>query len=58
MCGYVKVMDNHALNGAKICKSAAKTVLSSFHHINVHYTYMLSHTYEENDEDANFEMDV
>ncbi len=44
MCGYVKVMDNDALDGAKICKSAAKTVLSLFHHINVHYTYTLLHT--------------
>ncbi len=34
MCGYVKVMDNDALDGAKICKLAAKTVLLLFHHIN------------------------
>jgi hypothetical protein len=52
MCGYVKVMDDDALDGAEICKSAAKTVLLLFHHINVHYTYTLSHRDEENDEDA------
>ncbi len=57
-CGYVKVMDNNALDGAKICKLAAKAVLLFFHHINVHYSYMLSHTDEENDEDVNVEMDV
>ncbi len=33
MCGYVKVMDEDALDGAEICESADKTVLSSFHHI-------------------------
>ncbi len=57
MCGYVKVMDDDALDGAKICESAAKRLLSSFHHIDVHYTYTLSHTGEENG-DANIEMDV
>jgi hypothetical protein len=57
MCRYVKVMDNDALDGAKICKPAAKTVLPSFHHIDVHYTYMLSHTGEGNG-DENIEMDV
>jgi hypothetical protein len=41
----------------RFCKSAAKTVLLSFHHIGVHYTYTLSHTGEENDDD-NVEMDV
>jgi hypothetical protein len=30
MCGYVKVMDDCALDGAEICESAAKLVLSSF----------------------------
>ncbi len=59
MCRYFKVMDDDALDGAKICKLAAKTVLLSFHHnVDIHYTYMLSHTDEENDEDANVEMDV
>jgi hypothetical protein len=59
MCGYVKGMDNDPLDGAKICELAAKTVLTLFHHhIDVHYTCMLSHTDEENDEDANVEMDV
>ncbi len=57
MCGYVKVMDDDVLDGAKICKSVAKTVLSLFHHIDVHYTYMLSHTGEVNG-DVNVEMDV
>jgi hypothetical protein len=57
ICGYAKVMDDDALDGAKICKSAAKTVLSSFHHINIHYTYTLSHTGKENC-DANIEMDA
>jgi hypothetical protein len=57
MCGYVKVMEDDALDGAEICESAAKRVLSSFHHINVHYTYTLSHTGEENG-DANVEMDM
>ncbi len=57
MCRYVKVMDNDALDGAKICKSAAKRVLSSFHHINFHYTYTLSHTGEKNG-GANVEMDM
>ncbi len=51
MWGYVKAMDD--LNGAKICKLADKTVLMSFHHINIHYncalTYMLSSVGEEND---------
>jgi hypothetical protein len=58
LCGYVKVMDNDALDGAKICELASKTVLLLFHHIDNHYTYTLSHTDEENDEDANVEMDV
>ena len=57
MCRYVKVMDDDALDGAKICKLAAKTVLSLFHHIDVHYTYTLSHTGEDNG-DENVEMDV
>ncbi len=57
MCGYVKVMEDDALDGAKICKSAAKTVLSSFHHIDIHNTYTLSHTGKENG-DENVEMDV
>jgi hypothetical protein len=41
----------------RFCTSAAKTVLSLFHHIDVHYTYMLSHTGEENGDD-NVEMDM
>ncbi len=41
MCGYIKVMDD-ALDGGKICKSAAKTVLSLFHHIDIHYAIMLT----------------
>jgi hypothetical protein len=41
----------------RFCKPAAKTVLSSFHHIDVCYTYTLSHTGEENGDD-NVEMDV
>ncbi len=57
MCGHVKVMDDDALDGAKICELAAKMVLSSFHHINVYYTNMLSHTGEENG-DTNVKMDV
>jgi hypothetical protein len=57
MCGYVKVMDDDALDGAKICELAAKMVLLPFHHIDVNYTYTLSHTGEENG-DANVEMDV
>jgi hypothetical protein len=49
-------VDCHALDGAKIfCKLAAKTVLLSFHHIDVHYTYTLSHTGEANGDD-NVEM--
>ncbi len=35
MCGYVKVTDIDALDGAKICESAAKMVLSLFYHIDV-----------------------
>ena len=58
MCGYVNVMDDDALDGAKICKLTAKTVLLLFHHIDVHCIYMLPHTDEENDEDTNVEMDV
>jgi hypothetical protein len=41
----------------RFCQSAAKTVLLSFHHINVHYTYTLSHTGEENGDDK-IEMDM
>jgi hypothetical protein len=44
-------MDDDALDGAKICKLAAKTVLSLLHHINIHYTYILSPAGEENDGD-------
>jgi hypothetical protein len=51
-------VDDDALDGAKIWVLAAKMVLLLFHHINIHYTYMLSHTDKENDEDANVEMDV
>ncbi len=47
MCGYVKVMDDDALDGVVICKLAAKTVQLLFYHINDHYTYTLSHTDEE-----------
>jgi hypothetical protein len=50
-------MNDDALDGAKICELAAKTMLSSFHHIDVHYTYTLSRTGEENG-DVNVEMDV
>ncbi len=50
-------MDDDALYGAKIYKLAAKTVLLLFHHIDVHYTYTLSHTGEENG-DENVQMDV
>ncbi len=58
MCGYVKVMVDDALDGAKICKLAAKTVLLLFHHINAHYTYTLSHTGEENgDENVDINME-
>jgi hypothetical protein len=57
MCGYVKVMDDDELDETKICMSAAKTVLSSFHHINIHYTYTLSHTGKENG-DANVVIDM
>jgi hypothetical protein len=31
----------------RFCKSAAKSVLLLFHHIDVNYTYMLSNTGEE-----------
>jgi hypothetical protein len=31
----------------RFCKLAGKTVLLPFHHIDVHYTYTLSHTGEE-----------
>ena len=47
MCGYIAVMDD-ALDGDRICESAAKTVLSSFNHIDIHYTYTLSPTGDEN----------
>ena len=50
-------VDCHTLDGAKICELAAKTVLSSFHHIDVHYTYTLSHTGEVNGDDK-VEMDM
>jgi hypothetical protein len=54
MCRYVKVMDD-ALDDAKICESAAKTVLSSFNRMDIHYTCMLIYTLspagEENDGD-------
>jgi hypothetical protein len=43
----------------RFCESAAKMVLSLFHHIDVHYTCTLSHTGEENgDDDDNVEMDM
>ncbi len=41
----------------RFCESAAKMVLLSFHHIDVHYTYTLSCTGEENGDD-NVEMDM
>lgn len=47
MCGYIAVMDD-ALDGDRICESAAKTVLSSFNHIDIHYTYTLSPAGDEN----------
>ncbi len=52
MCGYIAVMDD-ALDGDRICESAAKTVLSSFNHIDIHYTYTLSPAGEENDGENN-----
>jgi hypothetical protein len=42
-------MDDDALDSAEICKSAAKTVLSLFHHINIHYNYTLSPAGEKKD---------
>ena len=41
----------------RFCKLAGKTVLLPFHHIDVHYTYTLSHTGEENGDDK-IEMDM
>ncbi len=41
----------------RFCELAAKMVLSLFHHIDVHYTYTLSHISEENG-DNYVEMDV
>jgi hypothetical protein len=59
MCGYVKVMDDDALDGVEICKLAAKTVLLSLHHIDIHYTYTLPPTGEENnDEYVEIDMEV
>ncbi len=49
MCGYVKVMDDDALDGAEMCKLAANMVLPLFYHIDIHYTYMLSSAGEENE---------
>jgi hypothetical protein len=43
ICGYVKVMDDDALDVAKICKSTANTVLLLLHHIDVQYTYAVTH---------------
>jgi hypothetical protein len=57
MCGYVKVMNDDELDGAEICESAAKMVLSLFHHIDINYLYKLSPTSEENDGE-NVEIDV
>jgi hypothetical protein len=54
MRGYVKVMDDDALDGADICESA---VLLLFHHIIIHYTYTLSPAREENDGE-NVEIEV
>ena len=52
MCGYIAVMGD-ALDGDRICESAAKTVLSSFNHIYIHFTYTLSPAGEENDGENN-----
>ncbi len=60
MCGYIKVMDD-ALDGAKICNLTAKMVPSSFHHIDIHYTYMLTNMLSlagEEIDGENVEIDV
>jgi hypothetical protein len=60
MCGYIKVMDD-ASDGAEICESAAKMVLSSFHQIHIHYTYTLTNTLSpagDEIDDENVETDM